>query len=104
MRAPARQPPSTDCIGIQTEGRTTCLSSLTFFHWLLVFIGCWQEIWWFMFDAGHSHTEIADRLFETDSSASVQGGIFSFEELEDRSKETFQKCPELKEIVYHFAN
>jgi hypothetical protein len=34
----------------------------------------------------------------------VRGGIFSFEELEDKLKQTFHKCPEMKEIVYHFAN
>ena len=28
----------------------------------------------------------------------------SFEELEDELKKTFNKCPEMKEIVYHFAN
>jgi hypothetical protein len=64
-----------------------------------------------MFDAGHSHTEIADRLFalmkklfETDSASTVKGGIYSFEELEVKLRETFHKCPEMKEVVYHFAN
>ena len=64
-----------------------------------------------MFAAGHSHTEVADRLFalmkklfETDSAATVSGGIFTFEQLEDKLKECFQTCPEMKESVYHFAN
>ena len=95
-----------------TDGGPDNVASLThIFHWLVVYLGCWQDFWWFMFDAGHSHTEIADRLFalmkqlfETDSAASVRGGIFSFEELEDKLKQTFHKCPEMKEIVYHFAN
>ena len=27
------------------------------FHWLLVYIGCFQSIVWFRFEAGHSHTD-----------------------------------------------
>ena len=58
-----------------TDGGSDNVSKLThIFHWLLVYVGCWQEVLWFIFDAGHSHTEIADRLFslmkkifETDS-------------------------------------
>ena len=95
-----------------TDGGSDNVSKLThIFHWLLVYVGCWQEVQWFIFDAGHSHTEIADRLFslmkkifETDSAAHVQGGISTFEELEERLKACFSKCPEMKEIVYHFAN
>ena len=47
-------------------------------HWLLVYLGVFDEILWFRFEAGHSHTEIADRLFgvmkrifESDSQARV---------------------------------
>jgi hypothetical protein len=95
-----------------TDGGSDNVSKLThIFHWLLVYVGCWQEVLWFIFDAGHSHTEIADRLFslmkkifETDSAAHVQGGVSTFEDLEERLKACFQKCPEMKEIVYHFAN
>lgn len=95
-----------------TDGGPDNVSKLThIFHWLLVYIGCWEEVVWFMFVAGHSHTEIADRLFSlmkklfvTDSAARVKGGIYSFEELEDHLKKTFNNCPEMKEIVYHFAN
>ena len=95
-----------------TDGGPDNVSKLThIFHWLLVYLGCWQELVWFMFMAGHSHTEIADRLFslmkklfKTDSAAHVKGNILSFEQLQDRLKETFAKCPEMKEIVYHFAN
>ena len=32
-------------------------------HWLLVYLGVFNEIVWFRFKAGHSHTEVADRLF-----------------------------------------
>ena len=34
----------------------------------------------------------------------IQGGISTFTELEERLKACFSKCPEMKEIVYHFAN
>ena len=95
-----------------TDGGSDNVSKLThIFHWLLVYVGCWEEVLWFIFDAGHSHTEIADRLFslmkkifETDSAAHVQGGVSTFEQLEERLKACFSKCPEMKEIVYHFAN
>ena len=95
-----------------TDGGSDNVAKVThIFNWLLVYIGCWEELLWFIFDAGHSHTEIADRLFslmkklfETDSAAHVRGGIASFEDLEEKLKEVFSKCPEMKEIVYHFAN
>jgi len=95
-----------------TDGGSDNVAKVThIFNWLLVYVGCWEEVLWFIFDAGHSHTEIADRLFslmkkifETDSAAHVQGGVNSFEDLEERLKACFSKCPEMKEIVYHFAN
>ena len=34
-----------------------------FIHWLMVYLGIFNKITWFRFPAGHSHTEIADRLF-----------------------------------------
>ena len=98
-----------------TDGGSDNVSKTThLFNWLLVYIGCWEEIVWFMFDAGHSHTEVADRLFSLmkrlfesnnhSAAGCVQGGILSFEDLEDRLKAAFSKNPEWKEIVYHFAN
>ena len=51
-----------------TDGGPDNVAKLThIFHWLLVYVGCWQEVIWFMFKAGHSHTEIADRLFSLQS-------------------------------------
>ena len=104
--------PHVRCLLRHTDGGPDNVAKRThIFHWLLVYVGCWEEVRWFMFDAGHSHTEIADRLFslmkrlfETDSAATVKGGITSFEDLEERLKSCFAKCPEMKEIVYHFAN
>ena len=95
-----------------TDGGSDNVAKVThIFNWLLVYVGCWEDILWFIFDAGHSHTEIADRLFslmkkifETDGAAHVEGGVLTFEELEERLKACFSKCPEMKEIVYHFAN
>ena len=47
-------------------------------HWLLVYIGVFDELLWFRFESGHSHTEISDRffallkkLFDTDASSRV---------------------------------
>jgi hypothetical protein len=95
-----------------TDGGPDNLSKAThIFHWLLVYLGVFQEVLWFRFESGHSHTEIADRLFslmkklfETDSAARVRGGVHTFPQLEEHLKHVFAKCPEMKEIVYHFAN
>jgi hypothetical protein len=100
------------CLIRHTDGGPDNVAKRThIFHWLLVYVGCWEEVVWFMFDAGHSHTEIADRLFslmkklfETNNAATVKGGVTSFEDLEEKLKSCFAKCPEMKEIVYHFAN
>ena len=47
----------------QTDGGSDNVNRIThIFHWLLVWLGVFQEIEWFRFDAGHSHTEISDRL------------------------------------------
>jgi len=79
-------------------------------HWLLVFIGVFDEIIWFRFEAGHSHTEIADRLFgilkklfDSDSKARV-GPLETFAELESKLRETFAKAQEHFELGFDFAN
>lgn len=58
----------------------------------------------------HSHTEIADRLFslmkrlfESDSSARVQG-IGSCESLAQRIQAEFELCPESFVMDYNWAN
>jgi hypothetical protein len=79
-------------------------------HWLLVFIGVFDEMIWFRFEAGHSHTEIADRLFailkklfDADSNARV-GPLETFAELESKLRETFAKAQEHFELGFDFAN
>lgn len=79
-------------------------------HWLLVYIGVFQDLWWFRFEPGHSHTEIADRLFscmkklfESDSGKRV-GPLESFEDLERELRSTFEKAQEHFELAFQLAN
>jgi hypothetical protein len=79
-------------------------------HWLLVYIGAFDELMWFRFEAGHSHTEIADRLFavmkklfESDTTRRV-GPVEDFRDLEQRLQALFAKSKEVFEMAYHFAN
>ena len=47
-----------------TDGGSDNVSHVThLLHYLLVYLGVFQDIWWFRFQAGHSHTEISDRFF-----------------------------------------
>ena len=79
-------------------------------HWLLVYIGAFNDLLWFVFEAGHSHTEIADRLFalmkklfESDSNVRVRP-VQDFVELEGRLREVFAKAKEEFQLGYIFAN
>ena len=79
-------------------------------HWLLVYIGVLQDMLWFRFEAGHSHTEIADRLFgvmkklfESDSGKRV-GPLESFIDLERELRAAFAKADEHFELAFHLAN
>jgi len=46
-----------------TDGGSDNVNRIThIFHWLLVWLGIFEEVEWFRFDAGHSHTELSDRL------------------------------------------
>ena len=81
-----------------------------FLHWLLVYIGVLQDLLWFRFEAGHSHTEIADRLFsvmkrlfESDSNQRV-GPLESFADLERELRASFAKAQEHFELAFHLAN
>jgi hypothetical protein len=79
-------------------------------HWLLVYIGVFDDFIWFRFEAGHSHTELADRLFglmkklfQSDNSTRV-GPLETFVELESKLRHTFAKAQEVFELGFDFAN
>ena len=70
------------------------------FNFLMVYIGAFNDSLWFMFESGHSHTEIADRLFaimkrlfDSDSNVRVRP-VQSFVELEARLREVFGSAKE----------
>jgi len=76
----------------------------------MVWLGVFNDLVWFRFEAGHSHTEIADRLFslmkrlfETDSASRVRG-VADFARLEEELSRIFQDCPEELMVEYNFAN
>ena len=79
-------------------------------NWLMLYLGVFQDLLWFRFEAGHSHTEIADRLFavlktlfESDSSKRV-GPLESFADLERDLQHAFAKAHEQFELAFHLAN
>ena len=56
--------PHTDTFVRHTDGGPDNVSVVThFIHWLMVYLGVINRLIWFRFKAGHSHTEVADRLF-----------------------------------------
>ena len=80
------------------------------FHWLIVYLGIFQDFYWFRFDAGHSHTELADRffamlkrLFDIDGRARPKR-MDSLLEFEKRLRATFKDSAETAELDYLFAN
>jgi ribosomal protein S18 acetylase RimI-like enzyme len=95
-----------------TDGGPDNLNKAThLFHWMLVWLGIFNEVVWFRFDAGHSHTELADRffsmlkrLFTTVNGKERARRVDSFVELEASIQETFAKSPEVVEFEYIFAN
>ena len=94
-----------------TDGGPDNMNKAThLFHWLLVWLGVFDEIIWFRFDAGHSHTELADRFFSllkrlfTSMGAERAQGLGSLADLEVRLKATFAKSAEAPEFEYIFAN
>jgi ribosomal protein S18 acetylase RimI-like enzyme len=95
-----------------TDGGPDNLSVTThLFHWLLVHIGIFEEVVWFRFDAGHSHTELADRffsmlkrLFTSARGGERAGRLDGLLELEQELQKTFQKGAETAELEYIFAN
>ena len=81
-----------------------------FVHWLLIYIGTFQNLTWFRFKAGHSHTETADRLFaimkrlfEADGAHRVNP-IHCFPQLIEKLEKEF--AAEIEACTFHwdFAN
>ena len=96
-----------------TDGGSDNLSVVTHvMHWLLVWLGIFDEIIWFRFDAGHSHTELCDRFFsmikrffKIDGTARCER-LDSFEDLEVQLRALFAKSSDgsTVELEYLFAN
>ena len=79
-------------------------------HWLLVYLGIFDEVLWFRFEAGHSHTEISDRLFglmrkifKSDTGARVRR-CPTLSELFARIDKELAKCPEERLFEFDLAN
>lgn len=95
-----------------TDGGPDNLSVAThLYHWLLVHIGIFEEVVWFRFDAGHSHTELADRFFSmlkrlfTSARAGERASrLDGLLELEQELQKTFERGAETAELEYIFAN
>ena len=80
------------------------------FHWLLVYLGVFDDLMWFRFDSGHSHTEVADRLFsclkhifERDDASRVHG-VQDFVDLEAQVAKALETCKETVQLEFNFAN
>ena len=96
-----------------TDGGSDNLSVVTHVvHWLLVWLGIFDEFWWFRFDAGHSHTEICDRFFsmikrffKIDGAARCER-LDGFEELEAQLRALFSTSDgsSTVELEYLLAN
>ena len=94
-----------------TDGGPDNVSVVThILHWLLVYLGVFDEIEWFRFESGHSHTEIADRLFslmkrlfDTDSAARARS-VGCPSELAELLRSTFERCDETFKFDFNWAN
>ena len=91
-------------------GPDNCAAVTHLLHYCLVYLGCFEEVLWFRFEAGHSHTEVAERLFgimkrlfESDSNKRVSG-IGSFQRLEALLRDEFRDCPENFVTEFNLAN
>ena len=103
--------PHTDSLVRHTDGGPDNVSVVThFFHWLLVYLGVFNKVLWFRFKAGHSHTEVADRLFslikrhfESDGAHRVTP-IEDFVSLIQKVSEDFAQEAESCTFHWNFAN
>ena len=103
--------PHTDSLIRHTDGGPDNVSVVThFLHWLLVYLGVFNKVIWFRFKAGHSHTEVADRLFslikrhfESDSAQRV-APLEDFVELMQKITADFAQEAESCTFHWNFAN
>lgn len=94
-----------------TDGGPDNVAAVThIINWLLIYLGIFQKITWFRFKAGHSHTEVADRLFsimkrlfEADGQHRVLG-ITDIPQLVDKLKDAFKHEKEKFEFAFNFCN
>jgi hypothetical protein len=101
----------TDSFVRHTDGGPDNVSIVThFIHWLLVYLGVFNELVWFRFKAGHSHTEVADRLFsvikrlfESDGAHRVNP-VESFLDLMPKIEAEFKNETESCVFNWNFAN
>jgi len=106
-----RLKPHTRTLIRHTDGGGDNLSYTTHIvHWLLVYLGIFDEVLWFRFEAGHSHTEISDRLFGILKKLFASGTgarvnrCATFSELFGKIDQALQKCPERRVFEYNLAN
>ena len=103
--------PHTDTLVRHTDGGPDNVSVVTHvIHWLLVYLGVFNKVVWFRFKAGHSHTEVADRLFstmktlfESDAQHRVLG-VEDFPALAQKISDAFHKEVESCTFNWNFAN
>ena len=103
--------PHTESLVRHTDGGPDNVSVVTHFvHWLLVYLGVFNKVIWFRFKAGHSHTEVADRLFslikrhfESDGAHRVTP-IEDFVSLIQKISEDFAQEAESCTFHWNFAN
>ena len=103
--------PHTDSWICHTDGGPDNVAVVSHFtHWLLVYLGVFNKFTWFRFKAGHSHTEVADRLFaiikrlfEADGPHRVNP-IESFPDLMPKIEAAFAQEMENCMFNWNFAN
>ena len=95
-------------VALQEPGPLSYITHIV--HFLLVYLGIFDEVLWFRFEAGHSHTEISDRLFAllkkhftTDNGTRVNR-LATFSELFNNVDKGLSKCPEVRLFEYVLAN
>ena len=104
-------PPHVHTLYRHTDGGSDNQSITTqVLHWLLVYLGVFQTIVWFRFEAGHSHTEMADRLFSILKRLFIidgrvrPKGFGCFVELWQQLQEKLQTTPEANVLEWDLAN